>query len=274
MGGQAGVLQGERRWLLLAAWSTWPLACPGSCSGRRWWCGSPSEFTAMFGVALGRWSPVVVGYFALRRPRSEHADRDELHIPSILRRGRPQLAGPAGLLRPQQRRRDRRPQRPRRPRRRSLRRRPDHDQGRAVPAAVLVVVAFPSMSTREQRGRLVRGCWSPGRRDGRRRASLLSSLAMIFVGGAEYSEIESRLWLFAVLGTLLACSSSSCTPCWPVRAATRSTRPGLALVLVVVLGLNCDSLESTAGRSRRRTPCCSPSWRPSASISRQRARAE
>ena len=35
-------------------------------------------------------------------------------------------------------------------------------------------------------------------------AWLLSGLALVFVGGSEYAEIESQLWLFAVLGTLLA----------------------------------------------------------------------
>jgi hypothetical protein len=33
---------------------------------------------------------------------------------------------------------------------------------------------------------------------------LLSPVAMIFVGGDAYAELESRLWLFAVLGTVLA----------------------------------------------------------------------
>jgi O-antigen/teichoic acid export membrane protein len=35
-------------------------------------------------------------------------------------------------------------------------------------------------------------------------AWLLSGLALVFVGGQEYAEIQSRLWLFAVLGTVLA----------------------------------------------------------------------
>jgi hypothetical protein len=33
---------------------------------------------------------------------------------------------------------------------------------------------------------------------------LLHDIAMIFVGGDKYAAIESRLWLFAVLGTVLA----------------------------------------------------------------------
>jgi hypothetical protein len=34
--------------------------------------------------------------------------------------------------------------------------------------------------------------------------ALLPGLALIFVGGSEYEQIRSRLWIFAVLGTVLA----------------------------------------------------------------------
>ena len=33
---------------------------------------------------------------------------------------------------------------------------------------------------------------------------MLPRLALIFVGGSEYAEIDDRLWLFAVLGTVLS----------------------------------------------------------------------
>jgi O-antigen/teichoic acid export membrane protein len=35
-------------------------------------------------------------------------------------------------------------------------------------------------------------------------AAALSGLALVFVGGSAYDDVESRLWVFAVLGTLLA----------------------------------------------------------------------
>jgi hypothetical protein len=35
-------------------------------------------------------------------------------------------------------------------------------------------------------------------------AVLLSGIAMIFIGGTAYADVEGRLWLFALLGTLLA----------------------------------------------------------------------
>jgi hypothetical protein len=35
-------------------------------------------------------------------------------------------------------------------------------------------------------------------------AAALSGLALVFDGGSAYDDVESRLWVFAVLGTLLA----------------------------------------------------------------------
>jgi len=34
--------------------------------------------------------------------------------------------------------------------------------------------------------------------------AVLSALAVVFVGGSEYADLQGRLWVFAVLGTLLA----------------------------------------------------------------------
>ena len=71
----------------------------------------------------------------------------------------------------------------------------------------VVVVAFPAMSTAvERRHALTRslalvamlgvastlGAW------------LLPDVALIFVGGGDYQDIAGRLWLFAVVGTLLS----------------------------------------------------------------------
>jgi O-antigen/teichoic acid export membrane protein len=35
--------------------------------------------------------------------------------------------------------------------------------------------------------------------------ALLPGLALLFVGGSEYEDVRAKLWVFAVLGTLLAC---------------------------------------------------------------------
>lgn len=71
----------------------------------------------------------------------------------------------------------------------------------------VVIIAFPSMSAEASRRSallkslaLVGGlgvCAIAG-------ASLLSWLAMIFIGGPDYAEIEGLLWVFAILGTLLS----------------------------------------------------------------------
>ena len=54
----------------------------------------------------------------------------------------------------------------------------------------------------------------------------LSGVAMVFVGGSEFGEVEDLLWVFAVLGTVLACCSSRCTPSWRARVVARSCSSG------------------------------------------------
>ena len=71
MGGQAGILQGERRWFPLAHGVRRARACRASSSARAasW---QPDRASAMLGVVLGLFAPVVVGWWALRhgpRPR-------------------------------------------------------------------------------------------------------------------------------------------------------------------------------------------------------------
>ena len=83
MGGQAGVLQGERRWALLAVVYV-AAGVPRLLFGSALVLWQPSELAAMVGVLLGACVPVVVGLFALRRPRSEHADGEGPPIPSLL----------------------------------------------------------------------------------------------------------------------------------------------------------------------------------------------
>ena len=75
MGAQAGVLQGEQRWE--------PLALVYLSAGLgRIVIGTglilvrPGEFSAMLGVALGCWVPVVVAWVALRRPRVERTEQE------------------------------------------------------------------------------------------------------------------------------------------------------------------------------------------------------
>ncbi len=206
MGGQAGILQGERRW--------WPLAVLYVASGvPRLVIGTalivwrPTEFMAMLGVALGALLPVVVGWIALRGERQpglsseSHAARSVIR--ETVRNSQALLAFFAlcnvdvivarNVL-------------------------DDHEAGLYAGGLILtkavlflpqfvVVVAFPAMSTAAERRRALTRSLSVVAVLGALAtagALVLPDLAMVFVGGAEYAEIESRLGLFAVLGTVLA----------------------------------------------------------------------
>ena len=206
VGGQLGILQGERRW--------WPVAIVyAACGLPRLVIGTvlmvwrPTELTAMLGVTLGAMVPVALGAYALRPQRapgktSEHHQTGPI-TREILTNSQALLAFLAlvncdvivarNILE-------------------------GHDAGLYAGGLILtkamlflpqfvVVVAFPAMSTaHERRGALLRsltlvlglgvvgvlGC------------ALLPRLALIFVGGQEYAEIDDRLWLFAVLGTVLS----------------------------------------------------------------------
>lgn len=206
MGGQAGILQGERRWQPLAAVYL-ASGLPRIVVGTALIAWRPTEFMAILGVTIGMFVPVVVGWFALRhREASDKRSaaheggaimREALHNTQALfaffALSNADIIVARNVLN-------------------------SHDAGLYASGIILtkamlflpqfvVVVAFPSMSTAGERRRAltrslglvaVLGCV------GTAAAYVLSSVAMVFVGGSEYAEIESRLWLFAVLGTALA----------------------------------------------------------------------
>jgi O-antigen/teichoic acid export membrane protein len=213
MGGQAGILQGERRW--------GPLAGIYLAVGLgRIGCGTvalllePDPTGAMVGVTIGACIPTVVGWLALRHPDRAHvrlAPRGET-LPRWARGGvfRETAHNSHALL--------------------AFfalsnadviiaRVTLDEHQaglyagGLILSKAVLflpqfvVVIAFPSMSSRGATKRthllsitavmLIGAVTTVG-------VAVLSSLAVLFVGGSQYSELQGDLWLFAWLGTLLA----------------------------------------------------------------------
>jgi O-antigen/teichoic acid export membrane protein len=206
MGGQAGILQGERRWVPLSMVYV-ANGVPRLVIGFALIAWHPSELSAMLGVVLGQFAPVVVGWWALRHERhpGEVGDHHSLRpmIREVIHNSQALLAffalSNADVI----------------VGRNVL---DDHDAGLYAGGLILtkavlflpqfvVVLAFPAMSSAsERRKALTRslglvavlgvvatlGAW------------LLSGLALVFVGGADYSEIQSRLWLFAVLGTVLA----------------------------------------------------------------------
>jgi O-antigen/teichoic acid export membrane protein len=215
MGGQAGILQGERRWGPLA------LIYLGVGVGRLAFglaalLVAPDNLGAMIGVTIGAFVPAIAGHWALRRtalsaapPRdtasstpgavggvggvlretfhNSHAllaffalsNADVLIARSVLDE---HLAGlyAAGLI---------------------------------LTKAVLflpqfvVVIVFPSMSSQRSARRLNLMALGLVLAIGLATVAgtaALSGLAVTFVGGPEYDELRGLLWLFAGLGTLLA----------------------------------------------------------------------
>ncbi|MGZ4580616.1 MAG: lipopolysaccharide biosynthesis protein [Nocardioidaceae bacterium] len=221
MGGQAGVLQGERRWI--------PLAMIYLTSGLgRLLCGlvalliRPDQFGAMVGVAVGAFFPIVVGWFALRHPKrvAHHATYAETRtapapasaddrmaagrlIREVAHNSHALLAffalSNADVI----------------VARTTL---PEHQAGLYAGGLILakavlflpqfvVVIAFPSMASAGARRSLhlkslglVLGIGLMAVAG----AALLSSLAVVFIGGGQYAALQGTIWAYAGLGTLLA----------------------------------------------------------------------
>jgi O-antigen/teichoic acid export membrane protein len=206
MGAQAGVLQGERRWGPLA------LVYLGVGLGRIGFGTvliliSPGEFTAMAGVAVGAWVPVLIGWLALRRPRIDvpHSEghpgleliREVGHSSQallaffalsnadILVARATMSDSEAGL----------------------------YAAGLIMAKAVLflpqfvVVYAFPSLSKEETSRRtllLALGMSSGLGLCGVVGTLVFPDLALLFVGGDDFEAIADELWKFAIVGTLLS----------------------------------------------------------------------
>ncbi|MEP7091215.1 MAG: polysaccharide biosynthesis protein [Nocardioidaceae bacterium] len=213
MGGQAGVLQGSRRWGPLAA--IYLAAGIGRLGfGAAALLVERSTEGAMVGVTLGAFLPAVIGWLALRSParRRDMAPASTSRLPAWAPGGalretlhnshallaffalsnadviiaRSILGGhQAGL----------------------------YAGGLILSKAVLflpqfvVVIAFPSMSKNGAGPRmhllslglvLLIGVVTVAG------VAVLSSLAVVFVGGPAYVDLQGRLWVFAALGTLLA----------------------------------------------------------------------
>jgi O-antigen/teichoic acid export membrane protein len=206
MGAQAGVLQGEQRWGLLA------LIYLAQGLGRvvfgvgliLFW---KTEFAAMAGVAIGCWLPVLIGALALSRPRGDvpHSEGHPglellrevgsssqallaffaLSNVDILVARATMSDSEAGL----------------------------YAAGLIMAKAILflpqfvVVVAFPSMSKKEGNrttllAALVLSAGLGG--IGVLATLVLPSWAQVFVGGKDFSAITDDLWKFAIVGILLS----------------------------------------------------------------------
>ena len=245
MGGQAGILQGERRWWQLSVLyvlSGVPRLVIGTAL--IWW--RPSETSALIGTAIGAVAPVVAGWWYLRRER-EPGVASEMHgfrsvMIETFRNSQVLLAFFAlsnvdvivarNVL-------------------------PEHDAGLYAGGLILtkavlflpqfvVVVAFPSMSTIAERRQaltaslaLVAGIGlavSLG-------AAVLPRLALVFVGGADYTEISDNLAVFALLGTVLSMLQLLVYSVLARQAHRSVLLIWLALVALVGLGLLASSFE-------------------------------
>jgi len=206
VGGQIGVLQGERRW--------WPLAVIYLASGvPRLVIGTalivwhPDETYAMLGITLGAVPPVLLGWWALRSHRVPGVHSEEHGFRVVLREtvhnsqalfaffalSNADVIVARNVLH-------------------------EHSAGLYAAGLILakavlflpqfvIVVAFPSMSTAAERRRaltlsllLVGGlglCATLA-------AAVLKDVALVFIGGDQYSEIAGSLWMFAILGTALS----------------------------------------------------------------------
>jgi O-antigen/teichoic acid export membrane protein len=213
MGGQAGILQGERRWVALAMIYLF-VGVGRLVFGTVALIIAPNKLSAMIGVTIGAVLPAIVGWLALRHPsrvrdrlpmgeqpwaprwarggvghetmHNSHAllaffalsNADVVIARSVLNEHQAGLYA-AGLI---------------------------------LAKAVLflpqfvVVIAFPSMSKQPYGKRMQLLSLGVVLAIGAitvLAAALLSGLALVFVGGPQYAELQSRLWAFACLGTVL-----------------------------------------------------------------------
>ena len=214
MGGQAGILQGERRWL--------PLALIYLMSGLgRIACGAvallwrPDTLGAMLGVAVGAFFPTVVGWFALRHPtrtagrppvgvrREPGGPATGRFLHEVVHNSHALLAffalSSADVVLARTFLGDRQA---------GL-----YAGGLILAKAVLflpqfvVVVAFPSMAEAGARKAMHLRSLGMVLAIGALAVvgtALFSGLAVVFIGGPEYAALQSQLWAFAILGTLLA----------------------------------------------------------------------
>lgn len=249
LGGQTGILQGERRWLALGAMYLC-MGVPRLVIGGLFIVVRPTEGAAMAGVALSLFLPVALGWFLLRHPRvpGEDSELNELR-PTVRETVTNSLAllaffvlSNADIVIA----------------RNTL---DSHDAGLYAGGLILtkavlflpqfvVVVAFPSMSTASERKRALTrslGLVLAAGVCGVLGAWLLADVAMVFIGGSEYSDVESKLWLFAILGTLLSMLQLLVYSVL-ARQGTRSAYlVWAAVAAVLVAGLYQDSLVGLLG---------------------------
>ncbi len=205
MGGQAGVLQGERRWAPLALLYV-ATGVPRLVVGTGLLAWRPSEIAAVAAVALTTVAPVVVGWWALRGDRATGPEADHHAGRAVVRESalnsqallaffalsNLDVVVARNVL-------------------------DDHASGLYAAGLILtkallflpqfvVVLLFPDMAARRRGRPLAAGiaAISVLGAVGVLAAALLPGLALVFVGGDAFAEVAGQLWSFALLGTVLA----------------------------------------------------------------------
>ena len=216
MGGQAGILQGERRWYPLAL-IYFTVGVGRIVLGTAALLLDHTTGSAMVGVMLGAVVPVGVGWWALRHPSRQRdlgtAEPTAHEPPARWARGGVlhetmhnshallaffALSNADVIIA-----------------RITL---PAHSAGLYAGGLILtkavlflpqfvVVIAFPSMSQRPSARRMHLFSVGATLAIGLVTVAgvgLLSALAVVFIGGSQYSDLQGKLWAFALLGTVLA----------------------------------------------------------------------
>ena len=243
MGGQAGILQGERRWRPLSGVYL-GVGISRLVVGVSLIAWRPGVVTAMLGVTIALFVPVLIGWFALRSKRDvgavvDHSARsvvretihNSLALLALFALSNVDVVIARNVL-------------------------DEHQAGLYAAGLIMVkavlflpqfvvVVAFPSMSSVSERRRaLLRSLSLVAVLGGLAvvGAALFPGLALVFVGGAEYAEIESLLWVFAALGTLLAMLQLLLYSVLARRGQRSVYAVWAALACMVVLGLTTSTL--------------------------------
>lgn len=281
MGGQAGILQGERRWLPLAGIYL-AMGLGRVVFGTAALLLDPDTLGALTGVAVGAAVPVLVGSWALRGPR--------------LSPGTPERAT-AAVEPPADRGRSRRVLRELVHNSHALLAffalsntdvviarvmLDDHQGGLYAGGLILakavlflpqfvVVIAFPAMSATDARFAMTMKALAVVLAIGLAAtgvAGLLSGLAVTFIGGAAYAELAPVIWAFAAVGTLLAMvqllvydavarqDKASVVVVWAGLVALVAVTPTVAslrYLLTAVLVLESVVLLSLLAQASRRT---------------------
>ena len=204
VGGLSGILQGERRWGALSAVQVC-IGAPRLVVGVGLMLWRPEPRLAAIAVAVTLVVPVAVGLHALRhRHLRPGAQREGLRslVTEMVHNSQALLAffavSNVDLI----------------VARHVL---DSHDAGLYAAGLILAkavlflpqfvsIVAFPSMASEESSRTFVAAVGAVAVLGGvaTLATALLPGLALIFVGGSEYADVRSQLWVFAVLGTLLA----------------------------------------------------------------------